>query len=73
MNKNILHGKRIHLIGLYSNIPEDTLATKKIILIYNGPSWHDYAATMERLPSDYMLTIINTLAGLLPLYSTYPD
>lgn len=40
-----------------SNIPEDTLATKKIILIYNGPSWHDYAATMERLPSDYMLTM----------------
>lgn len=38
-------------------MPEDTLATKKIILIYNGPSWHDYAATMERLPADYTLTM----------------
>ena len=40
-----------------SNMTEQELSRKRIILIYNGPAWQDYEDTLANLPPNYVMTL----------------
>lgn len=39
-----------------SQLPEESLHQKRLILIYNSPSWQDYTDVLDQLPPGYVLT-----------------
>ena len=42
---------------IISGIPQKELQSKRIILVYNNPSWQEYSEILKNLPEGYILTL----------------